>query len=504
MRQNRLRRGALRRALGWGRKSATGTLVALSFAVAVLAAPVILAGSSAVLRAAATQPAIGRVTKPGGAAHANGPGSPSQSGHSSQTADVATIDVGRLPTSVAVDPAMGTVWVVNSLDGTLSEISARRRDVIATVKVGVSPVDVAVDPRTGTVWVTCLGPFDRPAADNLVDEVSETSKKVIARFKVGLDPFGIAVDSHTGTVWVADSGSQTVSEISEARQAVVASLHTGAGSEPVGVAVDPIAGIVWVASPGGLVQEIRAATLTVTGSVKVRPDSPAKSLNAIAAYPGTDSAWIASDSYVDGGYVSYASAVPRAASRIGRGVVVSKPDWSANIADGIAVDPATSTVWVAENGGNTVTMISAGAGQVARNLVTGPGPVAVAVDSQNGTVWVVDNTASTVTEFSYARPEFTTSSQVRLTPGRHAVVQVHTRGFPIAVMSVRGALPPGMRVRVGAGTVSITGRPAAFATGRTFRVSVLADNGVGTANGQYSFTQQLIIQVGGPARAGHR
>lgn len=499
-----LRRGALRRALGWGRKPATGTLVVLSFVVAVLAAPVILAGSSAVLRAAATQPASDRVTKPGGAAHANGPGSPSRSGQSSQAADVATIDVGRLPTSVAVDPVRGTVWVVNSLDGTLSEISARHRDLIATVKVGASPVDVAVDQRTGTVWVTCLGPFDRPAADNTVDEVSEASGKIIATFKVGLDPFGIAVDSRTGTVWVADSGSRAVSEISEARQAVVASLHTGAGSEPVGLAVDPSAGVVWVASPGGLVQEIRAATLAVTGTVQVRLDSPAKSLNAIAAYPGNDSAWVASDSYVDGGYVSYASALPRAASRVSGGVVISKPGWSANIADGIAVDPATSTVWVAENGGNTVTMISAGAGEVARNLATGPGPVAVAVDSQNGTVWVVDNIAGTVTEFSYAHPEFTTSSQVRLRPGRPAVVRVHTRGFPIAVMSVHGAVPPGMRVRIGAGTVAITGKPAASAAGRTFRVSVLADNGVGTANGLYTFTQHLVIQVGAPARTGHR
>jgi YVTN family beta-propeller protein len=59
---------------------------------------------------------------------------------------------------VAVDSTSGTVWVVNSLDGTVSEISEASRAVVATIRVGVSPVDVAVDPKTASVWVTCLGP----------------------------------------------------------------------------------------------------------------------------------------------------------------------------------------------------------------------------------------------------------------------------------------------------------------------------------------------------------
>jgi YVTN family beta-propeller protein len=420
------------------------------------------------------------------------PGSVTESGN------MATIAVGGLPTSIAADPVSGTVWVVNSLDNTVSEISAARRAVIATIKVAVSPVDVAVDQKTGTVWVTCLGPVGRPRADNLAEEISEASGKVVASFRVGLAPFGVAADPHTGTIWVADSGAAAVSEISEARQAVVATIHTGPGTEPASVAVDPVSGVVWVANLGGLVEEVSETSRAVTADVKVKPGAAGSpgSLNAIAAFPGSGAAWVASDSYAGGSYLSYASEVPRTAHEVNSGIVVSKPVWYTDIADGIAVDPATGTAWVAENGGNTVTMISAGSGSVARNLITGEGPVAVAVDQANGTVWTADNTANTVTEYSYSSPEFTTPAQVILVPGKQATVQVHTQGFPIAIMTVHGAPPPGMRVRIGEGTVGISGRPKASARGHVFRLTISAGNGVGTPEGQYVFTQQLAIQVG--------
>src|ERR1700761_7581596 len=107
--------------------------LALLAVAVVLVAPVLLADLPAVSEAATGRPAaVG------------------------ESGNMATIDVGGLPTSVAVDQATGTVWVVNSLDGTVSEISARRRVVIGVVRVAASPVDVAVDQKTGTVWVTCL------------------------------------------------------------------------------------------------------------------------------------------------------------------------------------------------------------------------------------------------------------------------------------------------------------------------------------------------------------
>jgi YVTN family beta-propeller protein len=481
-------RGVLRwGVLRWGVRSAG--------AGAVLALPLLVLAGSPGSAAGAMGGVIAGVSRSAGVS--SSAATAGAAGRSvSDTGNMATITVGRLPTSVAVDSVSGTVWVVNSLDNSVSEISEARRAVVATIGVGVSPVDVAVDSKTATVWVTCLGPFGDPSADNTVSEISEATRKVVATIKVGLAPFGIAADPRTGTVWVANTNSSSVSEISEARRAVVATVPTGAGAAPVNVAVDQARGVVWVAKLDDAIVEISEGTRSVGANIRVSPDSVPGALNAIAVDAGTGAAWVTSDFYSGGSYVGYASAVTPAARLVRTGVLVSKPAWFTDVPAGIAVDPDTSTVWVAQDGADAVTLISQGTDSVARNLGTGDAPVAVAVDPRTGTVWIVNNDDGTVTEYSYASPQFTTNSVVRLVAGKAAAIHVRTRGFPVAVMRVAGQLPPGLRARTGAGTVLISGIPAATARNRTFHVAISADNGIGTASGQYVFTQQVTIQVG--------
>jgi hypothetical protein len=110
-------------------------------------------------------------------------------------------------------------------------------------------------------------------------------------------------------------------------------------------------------------------------------------------------------------------------------------------------------------------------------------------------VWVVDNYDGTVTEYAYDRPTFTTGARISLAAGSRVRFQVHTRGFPISVMTVSGAVPPGIRVRVGHGTVVLTGIPARSARGQTYSLAISADNGVGTPTGQYVVSQDLVVRV---------
>lgn len=433
--------------------------------------------------------AVARIALAGNAA------APAALGATRQASDVTTIDVGRLPTSAAVDQNSGTVWVVNSLDNTVSEISEARRAVSATIKVPASPVDVAVDPKTGTVWVSCLGPFGRPAADNLVAEINEASAAVVATIKVGLVPFGIGADPRTGTIWVANTNSYSVSEISEARRSVVATVHTGTNSAPVSVAIDASRGIVWIGKLRRDVLEISEGSRSVIATIKVKPGPTANSLNAITVDPVSAVAWVAGDFYDGAGYFSYASAVGTVSRKDLADVAVPRPDRYTNVADGIAADPATSTVWVADNGSNLVTLVSDGTDSVARNLATGAQPVAVAVDPVTSTVWIVNNFDGTVTEYAYSRPQFTSGSKIILRAGTKIRFQVHTRGFPIAVIGLHGSLPPGLRARIGQGTVVLLGAPARSARGQTYHLTISADNGVGTPTGQYVVTQDLVLRV---------
>jgi len=125
----------------------------------------------------------------------------------------------------------------------------------------------------------------------------------------------------------------------------------------------------------------------------------------------------------------------------------------------------------------------------------GPEPDAVAVDSRTKTAWVADFHDYTVTEYRYTRPQFLSPSRVTFHAGRATRFRVSTSGFPFAVMSLTGKLPPGLRAKIGHGTIVISGTPTQSARNHIYRISLTADNGIGTTKGQYTVTQHLVIKV---------
>ena len=72
-----------------------------------------------------------------------------------------TIAVGDGPVDVAAGD--DAVWVVNSLDGTVSRIDPATNDVVATVEVGNDPRRVAVGDDE--VWVTVREPVELGPAE---------------------------------------------------------------------------------------------------------------------------------------------------------------------------------------------------------------------------------------------------------------------------------------------------------------------------------------------------
>src|SRR5450756_2412717 len=65
----------------------------------------------------------------------------------------ATIPVGDSPLGVAVDPTTNTVYVANSVTGTVSVISALSNKVTTAITTGAGAYSIAVNPLSGTVYV---------------------------------------------------------------------------------------------------------------------------------------------------------------------------------------------------------------------------------------------------------------------------------------------------------------------------------------------------------------
>ena len=138
--------------------------------------------------------------------------------------------LGRAPSGLAVGG--GSVWVADSLEGTVRRIDPVRRRVISTIRVGRQPYALAF--TAGSVWVTNTD-------DGTVSRIDPHTNKVVATIRVGRNPHGIAAVSRS--LWVANLGDGTVSRIDATSRRVVETVHVGA--DPIAVA--PVGESVWVA-----------------------------------------------------------------------------------------------------------------------------------------------------------------------------------------------------------------------------------------------------------------
>jgi YVTN family beta-propeller protein len=183
------------------------------------------------------------------------------------------IPVGSAPTAVTVTGQ--DVWVTNGGDGTVSQINTAANKVVQTIPVGNVPVAIASGPSG--VWVANQG-------DDTVDQINPATGKVTRRgVTAGGRPDGIAVGPDA--VWVANSQDGTVTRIDPATGQPSGPIPVGSG--PAGIAVTPAA--VWVAnSLDRTVSKIDPATGRVTAVIGVG-DGP----SAIVA--AKDGVWVSDE-----------------------------------------------------------------------------------------------------------------------------------------------------------------------------------------------------------------
>jgi YVTN family beta-propeller protein len=341
------------------------------------------------------------------------------------------VPVGSQPWALSIDPRLHTAYVINDMDQTLSVIDVATCNATVrtscsgrppTTQVAGGAQALLADPATGTVLVADF-------LDDTLSLVSATSCSAEnitgcridpPTVKVGSSPDGLAFDGATHSLYVANQGDNTVSVINTDRCNAsttshcgrpVATVHVGKG--PVGVVVDQSTHSAYVTDNGGdTVSVIDTATCdaeTTSGCGQVPPtvaagDNPF----GIALDPITDTVYVtdlgASDqgdtvSVIDG-------ATCNALVRSGCGdtpatVTVGSGPF------GIAVNPTTDTVYVANTGqlfvtadGHTVSVIdgatcnasdTSGCGQAAPTVTVGRAPYGVAVDQATNVIYVVNN-----------------------------------------------------------------------------------------------------------------
>ena len=170
------------------------------------------------------------------------------------------------------------------------------------------------------------------------------------------------------------------------------------GEGPQALITDPATGTIYAANfVDSTVSVVNPADCNASQRAGCRHEAPTATVGAgptgIAVYPATSTAYVANQSDNTLSVINVATC--NAARLTGCAPVATIPAGSGPA--GVAIDNATGTVYVADSGGNTVSVINAkacnatqqsGCGQTPHTVTVGAGPFGIAVDQATDSVYV--------------------------------------------------------------------------------------------------------------------
>ncbi|HTA01565.1 MAG TPA: YncE family protein [Streptosporangiaceae bacterium] len=309
------------------------------------------------------------------------------------------VQVGYRPGTIAVDQVTDTIYVVNSADNTVSVINGATCNALntsgcshrpPTVKVGSNPVDVSLDQATDTVYVANWGNGTGTTV-SVIDgrtcngQVTSGCGQIPATVTIGTAPAGVVVDEPADTVYaatVAPSGAEAVWVIDGAT--CNATTTSGCGQKPASVTV----------GAGSADYNVAFAIDQATQTLYV-------------ANWKNNTLSVIDTATCNATTTSGCARTPHAA-RAGSGP------------DGIALNLATDTLYVADITGDTVWVrdaatcnatVSSGCGtQHPRSLRTGQSPEAITVDQATDTLYVPNGDAGDMSVLNGATCNATVTS----------------------------------------------------------------------------------------------
>ncbi|WP_440708137.1 cell wall-binding repeat-containing protein [Herbiconiux sp. YIM B11900] len=305
--------------------------------------------------------------------------------------------IGKGPMAIAVRDDAHRAYVANNLDGTVTAIDTLSNSVIAVLPHDVSagignlPQAVAIDPSRAQVYVVGSGTIA------IIDSNMNRVTKVITTGD-GMD--SVAVDSAAARAYVTDYSNDTVIVIdtntNTIDHVIAHDLINGIGNNPSSVAVDPATRQVYVTNDSDSISVIDTTTEEVTAVIPTpaggSPRSIAIDTELQKAYAidffhrslvvldtttnkivgsvvlGGELKSVAIDSQSHQIFVSRTrgdgiTVLDSRTDKITR-VVPAGPDTGvATFVEGVAVDPVTSQLFVANYGDNSVAALSTSATQ---------------------------------------------------------------------------------------------------------------------------------------------
>jgi len=385
-----------------------------------------------------------------------------------------TVRVGPIPVAIAIDQSSDTVYVANNgigstgdtvsvIDGaTCNGTQSSGCAQVQTITVGEGPNWIALDAGTHTAYTANQMDDSVSVINTATCNATVTSgcDQKPSTVHVGANPWALSIDQKLHSVYVSNNWDDTVSVLNGATcnatvtsgcRAVPPTVQVGAA--PQALLADPTTGTLYAANSGdSTVSVVNLATCdgsTTSGCRSVSPSAvvstpflnpPTKLTGGVAVDGSTKTVYVAN---LGAGTVSVVNgATCNAAQKSG----CTKPAATIDVGGepgGIAVDEATDTLYVANLRGSTVSVIDGatcnatdqqGCSRPPATVAVGNGPYALAVDEATDTIYVTNPSAAgsgdTVSVINGATCNAATQSGCRQSP---ATITVGTAPLGIAV-----------------------------------------------------------------------
>jgi DNA-binding beta-propeller fold protein YncE len=373
------------------------------------------------------------------------------------------VAVGNFPVPVVVDPHTDTVYAGNNGEPTVSLINGATCNATkttgcdhspATLHVLGGPDGLAINKATDTLFVANNGPGTSTGRANTVSVINAATCNATKTsgcdqhapvVLTGANPGGNTVDEKTNTLYVT-TFDDTLQVINGAT--CTARVRTGCG-QPVpatlggslafSTAINPATHTVYVGDSGASegfpfeISVLDAATCNTAVSSGCRPNPPTIAMKGnpygLAVDQATDTLYATNIFTAAGRPGSTVSVIDgaRCNAMVTSGCRKTPPTVTVGSDPaGLAVDEATNTIYVANSGGTTVSVINgadcngkvtSGCGRKPRRVHLGKSPLAVAVNQATDTIYALSpGTPGTVSVIDGAMCNGTVTSGCGKTP----------------------------------------------------------------------------------------
>lgn len=271
---------------------------------------------------------------------------------------VSTIQVGRSPKAIVLEPDTRRAFVLNGGADSVTIIDVNTHRPVHTFNLDVRAraQEMAISPNGQTLYVA-------NSANNNITVVDTRSFGTVAELAVGIAPAAVAVDPRGARVLVANQGSNNVTVIDTFLNRVVSTIQVEPG--PVHIAVDPNPNVdrAYVASPSSALMSVIAVSsgqvvrrLNVgPGAVASLPDAIPNRLFVVKGTQGRVTVFDTALNVEIGGF------------SVGRGP------------HRIALDPDRDKLYVTNREGNSVTVVDRLSRRVDATIPVGKRPYAIAI-----------------------------------------------------------------------------------------------------------------------------